>query len=268
MESPSYNNQPHKHFSPVSFVAGLVIALIIFFAIYKSVSHHPVAQEGIVVKDSLKPKAAKVESIKKVGLVDFTEEHFYKEHHHRHINQDDEAIVVSPNEMAALEKGNLSEQQKKLLELLPNAPVIYIFDLKITDYQNLYFSMGEPLVLDNKMAAGQLLHDGLKEFSEDNFIACFNKMGVLSLANPSDVNALFYGGMAAYYQKDFTEAEMHFDKVINAKNNVFKQEASWFKALALLENNKKDAAKQALKEIVNTKGFYTNKAFEKLKQIN
>ncbi len=266
METPSHNNHPHKHFSPVSFLAGLLIALILFFIIYKLVPHHPATEKNVAQKGSVKVEQ-QISSVDKKNGADFTEEHFYKEHHHRHIDQDAEALVVSPNEMTALEKGNLSQQQKKLLELLPNAPVIYIFDLKITDYQNLYFTLGEPLVLENKVVAGQLLHDGMKDFSEKIFTGCFTKMTLLSLANPNDVNALFYGGMAAYYKKDFTEADLRFEKVVTSKNNSFKQEGYWFKAMALLENNKKEEAKKLLQEIIDGKGFYTNRATEKLKQI-
>jgi len=267
METPTPNNPPYKHFSPVSFLAGLLIALTLFFVIYKLVPHNAISEKNSTLKDSPKVEQQIVSANKKAGI-DFTEEHFYKEHHHRHIDQDAEPIVVSPKEMTALEKGNLSEQQKKLLELLPNAPVIYILNFKITDYQNLYFDMGEPLVLKNKIVAGQLLHDALKDFSEQNFVNCFNKMTLLSLANPNDVNALFYGGMAAYYKKDYAEAGMRFEKAIVSKNNSFKQEGCWFMAMSLLENNKKEEAKKLLQQIIDGKGFYTNRATEKLKQLH
>lgn len=265
METTNHNNHQHKHFSPVSFIAGLLIALSVFFAIYKLVQSSATTEKHSVVKDSVKVKQS-VAVNKKEGP-DFTEEHFYKSRHHRHIDEDAETIVVAPGEMSTLEKGNLTGQQKKLLELLPNAPVIYIFDLKITDYQTLYFNAGIPVVLENKKLAGQVLHDALKDFSEKKFAACFNNMAILFIANDNDVNALFYGGMASYYNKNYTEAYVCFEKVISSKNNTFWQEGGWFMAMALLENNKKEKAKKLLEEIVAAQGFYADRAAEKLKQL-
>jgi hypothetical protein len=265
METNPHPNHPHKHFSPVSFLAGLLIALGVFFIIYKLVPHNGPPEKKSAVNDSIKVDAP-VFAPQKDSL-DFTEEHFYKEHHHRHIDRDAEAIVVSPNEAEMLEKGNLSGQQKKLLELLPNAPVIYIFDLKITDYQTFYFDMGVPRMLNDKQLAGQVLHDALKEFTEKKFGDCFTKMMLLSLANSKDVNALFYGGMAAYYKKDFKEAELRFQKTVACKNNTFHQEANWFMAMTLFENNKREEAKKLLQEIADTKGFYAERAAKLLKSL-
>lgn len=258
MENHSHNHHPHKHFSPVSFVAGLIIALAVFFILYKVFSPTPGLQKSTAVSNTT--KAPTVATVNEKDSSDFSEEHFHKHHHHRHIDADVEDIVVSPNEMAALEKGNLSVQQKQLLELLPNAPSIYIFDLKVTDYRNFYFTAEGPLMLNGKVVAGQLLHDGLRDFSEKKFTAAFNKMTELSMANPTDVNALFYGGMAAYYSKDYKEAIMRFEKVNSSANNCFKQEANWFRAMALFTNGQREEAKNLLKEITDSKGFYARKA--------
>src|ERR1700751_4740782 len=164
MENQSQNHHPHKHFSPVSFLAGLLIALAVFFILYKFVPNNSATVKNAAPADGVKIQQPIVE-LKKDTLI-YAEEHFYKTHHHRHIDQDAEGIIVSPGETEALEKGSISAEQKKLLELLPNAPVIYIFDLKVTSYQDLYFMMGIPVILDNKIVAGQLLHDGLKNFKE------------------------------------------------------------------------------------------------------
>ncbi|HWY37961.1 MAG TPA: hypothetical protein VNY73_05345 [Bacteroidia bacterium] len=267
METPSPHDHPsQKHFSPVSFVAGLLIALAVFFMIYQLTPHTSTAEKKMTVKDSIKTEQQAIAANK--DGIDFTGEHFYRDHHHRHIDKDAEAIVVSPGEMATLEKGNLSAKQKKLLELLPNAPVIYLFDLKITDYQNLYFTAGEPVKINDKVMAAQLLHDAMKDFSGKDFTACFDKMTTLATANPDDVNALFYGGMAAYYKKDLTKALLFFEKVNRSANNIFSQEAHWFSALAYLENGKRDVAIPLLTEIITGSGFYAQKAAQKLKQLN
>jgi predicted Zn-dependent protease len=130
--------------------------------------------------------------------------------------------------------------------------------------------MGRPLIIENKLVAGQVLHDALKEFSEGKFDECFIKMAILIKANANDVNALFYSGMSAYYQKKYTEADALFQKVIASENNIFRQEATWFRAMTLLDSNKKEDAKRLLNEIVAAQGFYADKAekqIEYLKQV-
>jgi hypothetical protein len=265
MENQPKNHHPHKHFSPVSFLAGLLIALAVFFIIYKFVPNNAAPVKNAAFADSVKIQQPIVE-LKKDTLI-YAEEHFYKSHHHTHIDLDVESIIVSPGETQALEKGSLSAEQKKLLELLPNAPVIYIFDLKVTSYQDLYFMMGIPVMIDNKIVAGQLLHDGLKDLTWGNYKGCFQKMDQLSSANNNDVNALFYAGMAAYYKKDLGESCRRFEKVIAAKNNTFHQEAKWFTAMAMFADNKREDAKKLFAEIANGEGFYAHKAAELLKQL-
>src|ERR1051326_2715868 len=134
MENQAPNNHPHKHFSPVSFIAGLLIALAVFFIIYKFVPRNATPGKNVAAADSM--KIQQTIALPEKDTLIYAEEHFYKAHHHRHIDLDAETIIVSPGEAEALEKGSISDEQKKLLELLPNAPVIYIFDLKVTSYQN------------------------------------------------------------------------------------------------------------------------------------
>lgn len=266
MENHPNNHHTNKHFSPVSFIAGLLIALVVFFVLFKTFAPKTIVQKSDTVTETTKTKTVAQTPMK--DSIDFSEEHFHKLHHHKHMDKDVEDIIVSPDEMSALEKGNLSEQQKKLLELLPNAPVIYIFDLKVTDYKNLYFTDNGPLTLYGKgPAAGQVLHDGLKAFSEKKFTACVLKMRELLMANPGDVNALFYDGMAAYYAKEYEVAIERFEKVEAAQNNCFKQEATWFKAMALFTTGKREEAEKLLQEIADTKGFYSRRASGLLAQL-
>ena len=266
METSSSKNHPHKHFSPVSFLAGLLIALAVFFIIYKLVPHTNSPEKNIAVKDSVKVEQQITATEKKEGI-DFSEEHFHKNNHHKHISQDAEAMIISPDEMTALEKGTLSDEQKKLLELLPNAPVIYILDFKITDYQNLYFTNGVPVVLENKLSAGQVLHSALKDFSAQQFRNSFQNFQLLADKNPNDVNAQFYAGYCAYWILNYQYALNSFDKVLASENNVFKQEAAWFKAATLYAMQKNEEAKKLLQEIIDRNGFYNAKATQLIKQI-
>jgi hypothetical protein len=252
-----------KHFSPVSFIAGLVIALGLFFLIYK-LSQKSNAPQEKKMADTLRA-AADAEPKKEVS--EFAGEHFYKDHHHRHIDEDAEAIVVAPNEASSLERGNLSAKQKQLLELLPNAPSIYILGFKVTAYQNFYFDGGIPVVLTDKQIAGQVLHDALKDFSKKNFAGCFAKMELLLKENINDVNALFYSGMCCYYQDKCSEAIPLFAKVLTHPNNVFYQEARWFTALCFGKQGQTEAEKKSLREIADRLGFYADRAAEKLKSL-
>src|SRR5262249_36511523 len=152
--------------------------------------------------------------------------------------------------------GNLSEKQKTLLELLPNAPSIYIFDLKVTAYQNLYFDGGIPVMLADKRIAGQVLHDALRDFARGDYKSCDEKMGALLFQNPNDVNALFYSGMCNFYGGKCREADAFFQRVLASQNNVFRQEAQWFSTLCMGRQGQKEAERKSLQQIGDMQGFY------------
>ena len=192
----------------------------------------------------------------------YSSEHFYMIHHHKHIDADAEPIVLMNDEENMIEQGNITEKQRKLIELLPNAPVIYLYDLKVTDYQKLYYNPdGTPITI-NDTAAPKLINQAMKNFSAQKFQAAIAKLK--PLLNKDDPNAFFYTGSAYYYEKNYAQALVMLNRIGNLQNNIFKQEAYWYKALCCIDLQKNDEAKTLLQHIADAQGFYATQAKKQL----
>lgn len=172
-----------------------------------------------------------------------------------------------------------------------NGSIGFIFDLKITEFEKYYrktievrepvlkgvpaeFEDGEKLKADGSeketvrnVPAEQFLNEGLRAFHDGKYGKCIEKMEVLKKNNEKDMNASFYMGVSYVKLEMFEKAIAMFDEVINSTNNVFREEASWYKALALIGNGNKEAAKIILTEIAGKEGFYKEKAVVKLREL-
>lgn len=172
-----------------------------------------------------------------------------------------------------------------------NASIGFIFDLKITEFEKYYrktievrepvlrgvpaqFEDGEKLKADGNdketirdVPAEQFLNDGLRAFHDGKYGRCIEKMEILKKNNPKDLNASFYMGVSYVKLEMFEKAILMFDEIINSSNNIFHEEAKWYKALALIGNGDDEAAKVLLSEIAAKDGFYKEKAVEKLKSL-
>ncbi|MDQ3109978.1 MAG: tetratricopeptide repeat protein [Bacteroidota bacterium] len=171
-----------------------------------------------------------------------------------------------------------------------NASIGFIQDLKVTEFEKYYRKTIEVRELplkgvpaqfedDDKrkkedemetvrnVPAEQFLNDGLRAFHDGKYGRCIEKMEVLKKNNAKDLNAAFYMGVSYVKLEMFEKAIKMFDEVLNASNNVFHEEAKWYKALALIGNGDTLAAKQLLEEIAAKDGFYKEKAVAKMREI-
>lgn len=171
-----------------------------------------------------------------------------------------------------------------------NASVGFIQDLKVTEFEKYYrktievrelplkgvpaqfededkFKKEGELETVRNVPAEQFLNDGLRAFHDGKYGRCIEKMEVLKKNNDKDLNATFYMGVSYVKLEMFGKAIRMFDEVLNASNNVFHEEAKWYKALALIGNGDDEAAKMLLTEIAAKDGFYKDKAVAKLKEI-
>lgn len=172
-----------------------------------------------------------------------------------------------------------------------NADVIYIYDLKVTHYQNFYFNCtklqfenksGTPSFRENQknqnnfaesdithtIAADIVLRNGLAYFNKGKYSKAINEFQLLLDFIPNDVNALFYSGVSFYQIGKYGSAIKNLEAVLKNENNVFHPEAKWNLALVNLKLGNKLKAKELLNEIAFEKGFYSKKASEKLKGLS
>jgi hypothetical protein len=242
------SNSSHLKRTLLAFVSGLLIAggIVYMLTKHKQNTTATTEQNNELRKDS---------SI-------FSGEHFYRTHHHTHIDKDAESIVLMPEEESMLEKGNPTDRERKLIELLPNSPVIYLYDLKVTDYQKLYYNPDGTALSIHDTAVPNLINQAMKNFSAQKFDVAIAKLR--PLLNRDDPNAFFYTGAAHFYQKNYPQALIMLNRIGNLSNNIFKQEAYWYKALCFIDLQKNDEAKTLLQHIADAQGFYAAQAKKQL----
>lgn len=171
-----------------------------------------------------------------------------------------------------------------------NADVIYIYDLKVTKYNELYFNQKKasfemkgytPSYKENKdgsnnliesditqtYTADRVLKKGLEYFNKGKYSKAIAEFQMLLDLNPDDINSLFYSAVSFYQIGKYNLAVKNLELVLQNSNNVFHPEAKWNLALADLKLGEKIRAKELLNEIVSDKGFYSKKAADKLKGL-
>lgn len=174
------------------------------------------------------------------------------------------------------------------IEPVYNADVIYIYDLKVTAYNDLYFHHNSdpfemkghtPSFKENKetenylsesdpvIAVDRVLKAGLAHFGKEKYNKALEEFQSLLESNPDDVNALFYSAVSFYKIGKYNNASKNLEAVLSNSNNVFHPEAKWNLALVELKTGEKTKAKQLLSEIVTERGFYAKRAGEKLKGL-
>lgn len=171
-----------------------------------------------------------------------------------------------------------------------NAQVGFLFDLKITEFDRYYttqtievrelklggipaeFEGQDVIKLDEKdretvrsVPADQFLREGLLAFRDARYGKCISKMEVLLTNNPDDINALFYTAVSYVKLEMYSKAIPLLDKIIADANNVFDEEAEWYKALALDGNGDSAAAQALFKSISDKGGFYSKQAAGKMR---
>ncbi len=169
-----------------------------------------------------------------------------------------------------------------------NSDIIYIYDLKVTGYNSLYFNHKlkpfeikghTPSFKENKespntvfekdyeqtIAADKVLKAGLGYFNKGKYGKALGEFQLLLETNPNDVNSLFYSAVAFYQIGKYDRTIKNLEAVLKSPNNTFHPEAKWNLALSNLKIGEKAKAKHLLIEIVNEKGFYSKRAGDKLK---
>ncbi len=253
----SSSKTAYKKFSPWSFAGGMLIVLLAVGVLYLAMPHKQKEAELITQKPEEETKDTSI----------FKGEHFYRTHHHKHIDKDAEDIILMSDEENMLEKGALTDKQRKLIELMPNASVIYLYNFKITDYQKLYYQIDGNALVIKDTAAPKLISVAMKNFMTSNFNVTIERLKPLLNINRDDPNALFYTGAAFYYQKNYPQALIMLNRIGNLSNNVFKQEAYWYKALCFIDLQKNAEAKTLLQHIADAQGFYSAQAKQQLASL-
>lgn len=276
----------------VSALCGLFIGISIFFVIFqKSKTHASVFQfietetnfhvplNKVMAADTVFPEL-KIPIQKPV------------EHYNSNVNQLELPIELeAPEPMQSkpidLQINNIETTDDIIYSFSPNAPVVFISNLKITNYRLYYFKQNQVINLsintglaaqyennssveNTRLApsdnyyAHKIIQQAMRLFSSKHYSNCIDELNMLYDFNSDDANAQFYLGMCFYITGKYKIAQTYFIKNSDNQNNIFHQESNYYFALCLLHTNQKNKAISALQSIIIGKGFYSDRAKEVL----
>ncbi len=294
----SYNNG--IYFGFISLIIGIFIGVSLFFMIDNKPVLYSSNIPNKILNDALSAKKVITEKPIILDTINIVKENFiHTSSVVDHVTDNagntyytaNDSVVMIPSQpidvSAMLGKGTGESK----IKYITNAPIVYIHDLKVTNYTTLYFKKNQYIKLPlkgalsvayankediNKINSGlkqsadYFLHeefsDALLSFKNGNYSQCIYSLNVISGYNDNDINCNFYLGMSYYYKKNYEKAAEYLERCIEDQNNAFLQEAMYYKALALYENGDKAPALEKFKVIADEGEFYAEKAKAFLKK--
>jgi len=276
----------------ILLICGAFIGCNIVFFYYQNQLAHPTIQSTFVTKIDSVLRETNIKSEQKALGIDETapvaEEHFQVSETSNNENKYEIFEDAQIKEIMPLEVKTPEFKLEENFTYIPNAPFIYLHNLKVADYAKLYFrnkkgidtrengisaayankeeinESSSSIFAEQDYYAHEIIKDAMLAFNKKQYSHCIELLDLLLNINKEDVNCLFYKGMCHYYLYQVSEATDYFDQVLKNKVNVFLEEAEFFRALARKRLGATDEAKTALQRIKNQKLFYSERAAEEL----
>ncbi|MES2760943.1 MAG: CDC27 family protein [Bacteroidota bacterium] len=272
----------------ISVLSGLLIGLSIFFVIFQKSKNHPSIFQTIEEEQAAN---ALNNTVKESDTIFPVIEPKIIEHYNTIADKVEEPVVtvdvpeVLPSKGLTLPVAENKEEEDIVYQFTANAPVIFIDNLKVTNYRLYYFKQSEAINLSintgvaaqyeskadiqrpsmnssNTYLAHKVIRKAMRLFNSGDLANCIEELTILYNYNKDDANAQFYLGMCYYQLGKYAVAQTYFQKNLGNANNIFHQESEFYEALCLLNTKQVDEASGQLKNIVNNKGFYSQRAQE------
>ncbi|MBK6986425.1 MAG: CDC27 family protein [Bacteroidetes bacterium] len=277
----------------ISLLCGLLIGISIFFVIFQKSKNHPSVYQSIEEEEQAAKKLNN--NITETDTVFPIIEHKVVEHYNTIAEKIEEEPVAEMPEMLPSKSVSLpvieDKEEDIVFAFTPNAPVVFISNLKVTNYRMYYFKQSEAIDLSintgvsaqygskadierpvmnssNTYLAHKVIAQAMRLFNSKHITNCIEELAILYKYNKDDANAQFYLGMCYYQLNKYGIAETYFQKNLDNVNNIFHQESEFYQALCLLNLKQTDEALKQLQTIVNNKGFYSERAKETIHKFN
>lgn len=291
---------PHAHpfyLIAISLFFGAFIGALVFYSIssgaLKQVENNPVTTPKVAPGFPAESQKMTV----MLNTVEVVKDNFMKpmsaQNSVTQIPQPAEVNVQDTLQVVSMSPATISTTlSEPKIKFIINSPVVFIHDLKVSDYTMLYFNKNQFVKFNGhsgltanysgrnenqnvnsslKQQPDYYLHqelaDGLLHFKHQRYDACILALNDVLAYNKTDVNCDFYLGMCFYYKKNYPKALMYFNQSIESLNNAFLQEATYYKAQVLLGQGNKNEAANLLKKIVEEGEFYSNQAKTDLENL-
>jgi hypothetical protein len=146
-------------------------------------------------------------------------------------------------------------EKKEESELINTHPALENKADQASDLYNTEKKYSDPNATYHSLAIQLIQSFDAKDWS--NTIIASNK--ILEM-NANDVNALFYGGMAAYHSNLYEIALSKLTFISVNQLPPFAEEATYYRALSLIESQQLDEGYDILAKIADSDGFYAKAA--------
>lgn len=275
----------------ISVLCGLLIGVSVFFIIFQKNKNHPSIYQSL---DDEKTSYKLDNSVAAPDTV-FPKIESKNIEHYNTIAENvkeitaPEVLETLPSKPMNLTLPEEDKEEDVVFQFTANAPVVFIHNMKVTNYRLYYFKNSYAIDLNssipaqygsqadietaylnksNTYLAHKLIKKAMWYFNANNINKCLEELTILYDYNHDDANAQFYLGMCYYQLGKYTIAKNFFQKNLDNVNNVFHQESEFYQALCLLSLKQNDEATKQLQTIVNNKGFYSDRAKEALDKQN
>ena len=281
----------------ISVLCGLLIGVSIFFVILNKSKIHPSVYQkpqeeeaanrqtnpSINAIDTVFPTMNQTKALKKV-------EHFNVNETAVVEQNDLESLETLPKKISPIGLAEADDNQELILQFIPNAPVVFISNMKITNYKLYYFKRNESINLavntgvsaqyENRSTienpslpknsayfAHKIIQRAMRLYDNKDYLGCADELTLLYKFNKDDANAQFYLGLCYFQLGKFSLAQSFFNKNADNSINIFYQESAFYEALCFINLNQAELAKAQLQRIVANKGFYADRARETLLKL-
>lgn len=281
----------------ISVLIGLFMGISVFFVIFQRQKNHPSINNLNEISQSDKSLNNLILKQDTVFPDTYPEKIIEIKEHFTSItsNQAEPSIVEAPEHIEPkkllLDDSKMAENNEIIFEFIPNAPVIFISNLKVTNYRSYYFKHNEVVDLSintglsaqyennskiekinlsksNGYLAHKIIQNAMWLFSTKKIANCIEELTLLYNFNNKDANAQFYLGLANYQLGKYNFAINFFNKNLDNENNIFHQESEFYLALCYLNGSEKEKGILLLNSIIENKGFYCQRAKETLLHLN
>lgn len=281
----------------ISGVIGLFIGISIFFVIFhKNKNHKSFPNSILEPKSQLSLHNAIIKSDTVFPEIQKTQIITVKEHFNSIANNEEDLQLMESPELLEPKTAELittdnNESKDIIFEFIPNAPVVFINNLKVTNYKSYYFKQSNAINLaintglsaqyenhkdventtlskSNSYLAHKIIQNAMYLFNAKKTSNCIEELNLLYNYNSNDANAQFYLGMCYFQTGKYNYSINYFSKNIENENNIFHQESEYYQALCFINLNEIEKGKQQLNAIIKNKGFYSKRAQESLKKID
>ena len=125
-----------------------------------------------------------------------------------------------------------------------------------------------PLVLfDLRQQTMDMASYGVDLYNYKEYKRAINVFANVLDETPEQPLANFYAGLSYQQLENYSTAISYYDKVISNFDNLFVEQAEWYKALCLLKTEQNEAGVKLIHKIANSKSYYQQKAKTLLNKI-